>query len=111
MKNLSEILNEYLWMDFGFGFGNKTKTINYTDIPKRVPDKYIKLLKKLFNKVKSNIKKEPDVRKYLTHSMEEFWNELNNDYKYDHSRIDNLKDVVIDAWWDEIIEIVISILK
>lgn len=51
------------------------------------------------------------MRKYLTHSMEEFWNELNNDYKYDHSRIDNLKDVVIDAWWDEIIEIVISILK
>lgn len=52
MKNLSEILNEYLWMDFGFGFGNKTKTINYTDIPKRVPDKYIKLLKNFLIKLK-----------------------------------------------------------
>lgn len=109
MKNLSEILNEYLWMGFGFGFGDKT--IDHTDIPVQIPDKYIKLLKKLFNRVKSKIKNEPDVRKFLYNSMDEFWDELHNDYKYDNHKISNLKDVVIDAWWDEIIEIVINILK
>ena len=87
MKNLSEILNEYLWMDFGFGFGNKSKTINHTTIPKKMTDKYKKLLDKLFDKVKSKIKNEPDVRKFLYNSMDEFWDELHNDYKYDNYKV------------------------